>query len=139
MQSFPRVVELKRIGPSGILRLDGQDVGPLTCRHLNAQVLDLATVLNVLTIEQLQTRDHDRNGRMVVDVDNVSITAEAHFRSGLDRLVRGRHEDGNTITGACECAGDRETYSADDVSHPEAPPNGSRLRCGRLARRAQGN
>ena len=79
MQWFPRVVELKRIGPIGILRLDCRDVGPLTSRYLDAQPLDFATVLNVLTIEELQTRDHDRNGRMVVDIDNVSITAEAHF------------------------------------------------------------
>jgi len=112
-------MELKRIGPSGILRLHRRNVGPLTSWHLNAQALDLATVLNVLTIEELQTRDHDRNGRMVVDIDNVSITAETHFGSGLDRLVRGRYENGNTITGACACqhAGNRETCSADDVSH----------------------
>src|SRR6266571_4489969 len=119
MQWFPRVVELKRIGPIRILRLDCRDVGPLTSRYLDAQPLDFATVLNVLTIEELQTRDHDRNGRMVVDIDNVSITAEAHFRSGLDGLVRGRHENGNTITGACarQHAGNHEACRADDVSH----------------------
>ena len=115
-------MELKRIGPTGILRLDRRNVSPLTSWHLNAQALDLATVLNVLTIEELQTRDHDRSGRMVVDIDNVSITADAHFRSALDRLVRGRDENRNTITGACACehAGNREACSADDVSHVEA-------------------
>ena len=112
-------MELKRIGPTGILGLDCRNVSPLTSWHLNAQALDLATVLNVLTIEELQTRDHDRSGRMVVDIDNVSITADAHFRSALDRLVRGRDENRNTITGACACehAGNREACSVDDVSH----------------------
>jgi hypothetical protein len=122
MQWFPRVVEVKRIGPIGILRLDCRDVGPLTSRDLNAQALDVATVLNVLTIEELQTREHDWNGRMVVNIDNVSIPAEAHFRSGLDRLVRGRHENENTITGACACqyARKREACTADEVSHAAA-------------------
>jgi hypothetical protein len=122
MQLFPRIVELKGIRPTGILRLDCHDVGPLAGWHLNAQALDVTTVFDVLAIEELQTRDHDWNGRMVVDIDNVPITAEAHFRPGLDRLVRGRNENGNTITGACACqhAGDHEDGSAEYIWHLEA-------------------
>jgi hypothetical protein len=114
-------MESKGIGATGILRLDHRDIGPLAGWHLNPQTLDLTTVLDVLALEELQTCDHDRNGRMVVDIDNVSIPTQAHFRSGVDRLARGRHENGTAITGACgQHASEREDFSANDFSHADA-------------------
>ncbi len=115
MRLFPRVVEAKRIGAIGILRFDCRQRGALAGWHLDAQALDVTTVLDVFAIDELQTCDDDWNRRMVVHKDNLAIAAEAHFRPGLDRLVRGGNENGNAIAGAsiCQHADDHEGRNAE--------------------------
>jgi len=45
----------------------------------NTDVLYLATILDVLAVYEMETRDHNGNRRVVVDKDDLAFAAQGHF------------------------------------------------------------
>jgi len=148
---LPCVSEPKGGRTIGVVRPHGSHVLPLARAYLDPQAHDLTSVLYVLAVGEMKTGDHNCNGRVIEDVDVLSVTAQRHLRPSLDRLVRRGdvHGDGPARARGGQGANrpedqrpNRESHHG-IASHDEGcgtagswlpPPNGSRLSCGRNRR-----